>query len=84
MLIRGGTVVTAESERIADVLVRDGRVAEVGPDIAPDGDVIDAREQGLSYSAWIFARCTISRMRARPSRVHCVTISGFEPIGSRP
>lgn len=42
MLIRGGTVVTADAERIADVLVRDGRIANVRPDIAPDGDVIDA------------------------------------------
>jgi dihydropyrimidinase len=42
MLIRGGTVVTADGERAADVLVRNGRVAEVGPGIAGDQDVIDA------------------------------------------
>ncbi|HET9849218.1 MAG TPA: dihydropyrimidinase, partial [Candidatus Dormibacteraeota bacterium] len=45
MLIRGGTVVTADGERKADVLVRDGRVAEVRPDLPPDGDVIDATGQ---------------------------------------
>jgi dihydropyrimidinase len=42
MLIRGGTVITADGERIADVLVRDGTIAEVRPDLPPDGDVIDA------------------------------------------
>src|SRR5207247_10143793 len=42
MLIRGGTVVTADGERLADVRIRDGRVAEVRPDLPPDGDVIDA------------------------------------------
>jgi hypothetical protein len=26
----------------------------------------------------------MSCMRARPSRVHCVTVSGLEPIGSSP
>src|ERR1700682_5088596 len=42
MLIRGGTVVTADSERNADVLVRAGKVAEVGEGIAGGEDVIDA------------------------------------------
>src|SRR5438128_2969038 len=42
MLIRGGTVVTADGEGIADVRIRDGRVAEVRLDLPPDGDVIDA------------------------------------------
>src|SRR2546429_4277725 len=42
MLIRGGTVVAADGERLADVRIRDGRVAEVRPDLPPDGDVIDA------------------------------------------
>jgi dihydropyrimidinase len=42
MLIRGGTVVTADAERKADVLVRDGKVAEVREGITGDGDVIDA------------------------------------------
>ena len=43
MLIRGGTVVTADAERRADVLVRDGKVADVRDGIAGSEDVIDAR-----------------------------------------
>ena len=42
MLIRGGTVVTADGERKADVLVRAGKVAEVREGIAGGEDVIDA------------------------------------------
>mgnify|MGYP001229792808 CR=1 FL=1 len=42
MLIRGGTVVTAESERKADVLVRAGKVAEVREGIEGGADIIDA------------------------------------------
>src|ERR1700686_1489562 len=42
MLIRGGTVVTADREQNADVLIRDGKVAEVGEGIVGDDDVIDA------------------------------------------
>jgi dihydropyrimidinase len=42
MLIRGGQVVTAEGEQMADVLLRDGRIAEVGPGLAAEGEVIDA------------------------------------------
>jgi dihydropyrimidinase len=42
MLIRGGTVVTGTDERPADVLVRDGRVVEVGQDLTPEGEAIDA------------------------------------------
>jgi len=42
MLIRGGMVVTADGERNADVLVRDGKIAEVRSGIAGDGDVVDA------------------------------------------
>src|SRR6266576_1657405 len=42
MLIRGGTVVTAAAERKVDVLVRDGKIAEVGEGIAGGEDVIDA------------------------------------------
>src|SRR5438874_11656139 len=45
MLIRGGTVITGEGEGAADVLIRDGRVAAVAPDLRSDEDVIDA--QGL-------------------------------------
>jgi dihydropyrimidinase len=42
MLIQGGTVVTADGERKADVLVRDGKVADVREGIASGEDVIDA------------------------------------------
>jgi dihydroorotase len=42
VLITGGRVVDATGERVADVLVRDGKVADVGPDLASTGDVLDA------------------------------------------
>jgi len=45
LLVRGGDVVdgTGADRRRADVRVRDGRIVEVGPDLAPDGEqVIDA------------------------------------------
>ena len=45
ILIRGGRVVDAGGERVADVLVRDGRVAAVGPDAGAGEqgvDVLDA------------------------------------------
>jgi len=42
MLIRGGRVVTADGEHDADVLVRDGKIAEVRPGLAASEDVIDA------------------------------------------
>jgi allantoinase len=46
VLVRGGTVVTAEGERRADVLVRGGVFERVAPGIPPDGvgadEVVDA------------------------------------------
>jgi dihydropyrimidinase len=43
LLIRGGTVVTAEGSRLADLLVRDGSIADVGSIGGPEGaEVIDA------------------------------------------
>src|SRR5712692_10955771 len=42
MVIRGGTVVTADSERKADVLVRTGKIAEVREGTGDGEDVIDA------------------------------------------
>ncbi len=46
LLIRGGEVVdgTGAPRRRADVRVRDGRIAEIGPDLTPDGgeQIIDA------------------------------------------
>ena len=43
LLIRGGTVVTPDSMAEADVLVRDGRIAEVGPGLTTAGRVIDVQ-----------------------------------------
>jgi dihydropyrimidinase len=45
MLIRGGTVVTADGERAADILIRDGRVVDVAPSLPSEGEVIDATGQ---------------------------------------
>ena len=47
LLIRGGTLVTAEQTLRADVLCADGRIAQVGPDLAaPKGaEVVDAGGQ---------------------------------------
>jgi dihydropyrimidinase len=42
LLIRGGRVIRADGEQVADLLVRDGRIAEVRPGIAAEGEVIDA------------------------------------------
>jgi dihydropyrimidinase len=45
-VIAGGTVVTAERSFAADVAVRDGRIAEVGPGVArrhPDAEALGAR-----------------------------------------
>ena len=46
LVITGGTVVTAERSFAADVTIRDGRIAEVGPGLGrrhPDVDTLDAR-----------------------------------------
>ena len=42
LLIRGGSVVTAEGTEVHDVLVRDGVIAEIGRGLETSGDVIDA------------------------------------------
>jgi dihydropyrimidinase len=42
MLIRGGTVVTGEGERPADVLVEGSTIAEIGDALPTSGEVIDA------------------------------------------
>jgi dihydropyrimidinase len=46
-LIRGGKVITADGQQFADVLVRDGVIVEVGPDlrVAPDATIIDATDR---------------------------------------
>ncbi|MXW09027.1 MAG: amidohydrolase family protein, partial [Gammaproteobacteria bacterium] len=43
LLIAGGTVVTADRMEPADVLIRDGRIADVGQDLTTGGEVLDAR-----------------------------------------
>jgi dihydroorotase len=42
VLITGGRVIDATGERVADVLLRDGKVAEVGADLQSTGDVLEA------------------------------------------
>src|SRR4029077_4909660 len=82
------------SRRVVAVVPGDAALVDVEADASvgddaglevrdADGDVVDALENG-PYSAWIFAPCTSSCIRLRPSRVHCVTVSGLEPIGSSP
>ena len=40
LLVRGGRVVTSEGQRDADVRIRDGRVVEVGPGLAPEDEIV--------------------------------------------
>lgn len=42
MIVRGGTVVTAHSVEKADIAIDDGRIVEVGPDLAAFGETVDA------------------------------------------
>ena len=42
MIVRGGTVVTARGVERADVAIRDGRITEVGPNLAEDGEEVEA------------------------------------------
>lgn len=43
LLVRGGTVVSPRGTRRADVRSRDGRIVEIGPDLAPAGEpTVDA------------------------------------------
>lgn len=42
VLISGGTVVTEHGMTTSDVLIQDGKIAEVGPGLPPTGRVIDA------------------------------------------
>jgi allantoinase len=41
-VVRGGTVVTPDGERQADVAIEDGRITAIGPEISAAGDDIDA------------------------------------------
>lgn len=42
LLIAGGTVVTADRMEPADILIRDGRIADVGQNLTTEGEVLDA------------------------------------------
>ncbi len=42
VLVRGGTVVTASGRSRTDVRIVNGRIAEVGPDLDPNGQIVDA------------------------------------------
>jgi dihydroorotase len=42
-LIKGGTVVTKDGERVADVLIDNGKIAQIGKNLSCDGKVIDAK-----------------------------------------
>ncbi|MGH9888154.1 MAG: amidohydrolase, partial [bacterium] len=47
-LIRGGTVITGTGERLANtnVLVRNGRIAQIGPNVtANDAKIVDAKDK---------------------------------------
>ena len=50
ILLKGGTLVDGSGRRRGDVLVRDGRIAAIGPDIVevPDAEVIDCSGKLLS------------------------------------
>ena len=45
LLIRGGTVVTADSMGPTDVLIRDGKIAQKGTGLETDGSIFDATGQ---------------------------------------
>ena len=42
LVVRGGTVVTAEGTSVADVAVADGRISAVGPGLPPATETLDA------------------------------------------
>ena len=50
ILLKGGTLVDGSGRRPADILVRDGRIAAIGPDIveASDAEVVDCRGRFIS------------------------------------
>jgi dihydropyrimidinase len=60
LVVRHGTVVTDTDSMAADVGVRDGRVAEVGPGLGPGVDEIDARGR-LVLPGGIDAHCHIDQ-----------------------
>lgn len=70
VLIRGGTVFDGSGQRPglrADVLVRDGIVAQIGIDLTapPDATVIDASDKWVTPGSSICTRTTTPRSRSR-------------------
>ena len=51
LLIRGGTVVTADSMGPTDVLIRDGKIAQKGTGLETDGSIFDATGQWVMPGA---------------------------------
>jgi allantoinase len=43
VIVRGGTVVTARGVEVADIAIENGRIVDVGRDLAADGQEVDAR-----------------------------------------
>src|SRR5437016_677786 len=79
-------VASAQAPEVANSLSCRDRLdnGNLADDLEVHLGILPLRRRWPRYSAWIFARCTMSCMRFKPSRVHCVTVAGFEPIGSRP
>ena len=45
ILIRGGTLVTATDSCKAELLIRDGKIVEIGTNLATTGRILDASDQ---------------------------------------
>ena len=53
-LLKGGTLIDAAGRRLADVLIRDGRIAAIGPDIV---EASGAQVQNF-LSSWATVSCS--------------------------
>ena len=82
-LIRNGLVFTMESEQPqrADLLLREGKIAEISPSIEPQGDVrvIDARGMQI-YPGFIDAHSHIGIAQEKETLPGDVTNEGTTPI----
>ena len=79
LLVRGGRVVTQDARRrvvLADVLITEGRIADVGPDLSPPSPsrLLDAREMvvipGLIQPQALLARALLRGMDHSGDLVH--------------
>ena len=68
-MLRGGRIVDATGERVADVLVEGDRITEVGGRLTASGAVLD-----LAPSPW---NADLTALKARQSEV----TKAFEPAG---